>query len=102
MAGGLVSQGERGLESLKTLSLSMSKGGAVGKVLERLADPGLEKRILDGIEGLDTDEVIREEKDNDSVVFVIMLCFFLSLSLARSVAYLCCLSSRLVLVSFLW
>eukprot|EP00903_Cladosiphon_okamuranus_P011757 g11052.t1 len=58
MAGGLVSQGERGLESLKTLSLSISKDGGVGKVLERLADPGLEKRILDGIEGLDTDEIL--------------------------------------------
>ncbi|CAN0100653.1 unnamed protein product, partial [Ectocarpus sp. 12 AP-2014] len=54
LAGGLVSQGERGLESLKT----MSKDGAVGKVLGQLADPGLERRILEGIEGLDTDELL--------------------------------------------
>lgn len=53
LAGGLVSHGERGLESLKTMSMD----GAVGKVLGRLADPGLERRIMQGIEGLDTDEV---------------------------------------------
>ncbi|CAM9136355.1 unnamed protein product [Scytosiphon promiscuus] len=54
LAGGLVSQGERGLESLKSISMD----GAVGKMLGQLADPGLERRILAGIEGLDTDELL--------------------------------------------
>lgn len=53
IAGGIVSHGERGLESLKTISMD----GAVGKMLEKLADPGLERRIMQGIEGIDTDEV---------------------------------------------
>lgn len=53
LAGGLVSHGERGLESLKM----MSTDGAVGKVLERLTDPDLEQRILRGIEGIDPEEV---------------------------------------------
>lgn len=53
LAGDLVSRGERGLESLK----SMSRDGAVGRVLERLADPSLEERIMRGIEGIDTDQV---------------------------------------------
>lgn len=53
LAGHLVSRGERGLESLK----SISRDGAIGRVLERLADPGLEDRIMRGIEGIDTDQV---------------------------------------------
>lgn len=53
LAGGLVSRGEWGLESLK----SMPRDGAVGRVLEQLADPALEARIMRGIENLDTGRV---------------------------------------------
>lgn len=51
------------MESLKT----MSRDGAVGKVLERLADPGFEERILRGIEGIDTDQV--------TIVLYFLQCF---------------------------
>lgn len=54
LADTIVSRGEWGLESLK----AMPREGVVGKVLEQLADPKLEQRIMRGIENMDTDKVL--------------------------------------------
>lgn len=54
MAGGIVSSGEWGLQSLK----AMPRDGAMGKMLETLADPQLEERIMRGIENIDTEQLL--------------------------------------------
>ncbi|CAM9886489.1 unnamed protein product, partial [Sphacelaria rigidula] len=54
LAGGIISSGEWGLQSLK----SMPTDGAVGKVLEKLADPELEGKIMRGINNIDTDYLL--------------------------------------------